>query len=118
NRPRVRNEVAINLQDVLSSFQNLAPAGMQKKTPETLKRQIMAPQKIVHRGAKGLSHQSREFRTKNNAETISLDVPTHDVLGILPAMLAHGCDNRAIHLSRVALSTEHNARCTVTKQRS
>ena len=42
NRPRVRDKITINLQDILSCFQNLAPTGMQEKTSEALKGEIMA----------------------------------------------------------------------------
>src|SRR5262249_30278013 len=102
---------AINPENLLRCLQDLAASGMHKKTTEVTEGEIMASQKNIDRGTKRIAHQCGEFRTENNSESVSLDVPAHDVLGVWPTVLANCSDERATHphpVDRTRISTEHN----------
>jgi len=58
---------------------------MKQKTVEVAEHKSVAFEKIIKRRRQRFFHQRRQFRAEHNAETVILDVPSHDVLGISPA---------------------------------
>src|SRR5215468_10842614 len=115
--PRVRNQIAIDIQNMLCRLENFSTPGMQKETFEFTERQAVTVQEIIDRGTKSVAHKGRELRTENNPKTVTLDVPTHDVFGILPAMFTNSGDERAIpgRLNWISASAQHNGGRTIAK---
>src|SRR5215471_3349042 len=115
--PRVRHQIAIDIQDKLCRLENFATTWMQKETFEFTKRQAVTIQEFVDRGTKSIAHKGRELRTENNPKPVALDVPAHDVFGILPAMFTNSSDERVIPawLNWLSASAQHNGGGPIAK---
>ena len=105
-------------QNVLQAVQDLTASGMKQEAIEVRERQVLALQEGAERGLEPRAQQHREVRTEDHAKSIVLDVPTHDVLGLAPEVLARGLDRGARRMaigSRTVRVTQHHARGSVAE---
>ena len=81
--------------------------------------QIVAGEEIVERGAQLAPHQGGQLRAQHDAEAVVLDVPTHDVLGVGPTMLAdrHDLAPRPAEPVAAARVAQHDRGRAVAEQR-
>jgi hypothetical protein len=86
--PGMLKLLAFEAKHLLHGFEHLAAARMEQETVEFGKAETMTVQEFVQGRRQQLAHEGRQFRAQDDAEAVILDVPPHDVLGLVPAVLA------------------------------
>ncbi len=80
---------------------------------------MITDQELIERRTEFLAHERGQLGTEHDAETVLLDIPAHDVLGVGPAVLTNRHDAAAIGLLAAAIAAriaQHHSGGAVTEQ--